>query len=343
MSPGPTQHLSISSREDAISDSSDSGDDCNNTIGSISLRDELRSVSEVLANLKRTCPERSNPGRQKKSEPISNKTANDLIPKIIEYLDTIHNLNTRIIDKIDEISTENCNLRAELEAPSRNSYANVASTAIPSAATGSHPESGNKQGKTENSASLPPELQKISSRVDQLEQDTLSNVLMLQGSTLDSIFSAHDRDTSAAAESSAETRDQQPQPSQAALKKSVCDILRPTVPHITDDWITHVSIQGRDRKHLKLVCISNEEKTRLVSSLKRAKPLNLYANDYLTKIRASLLFRARTLKRRYPNTLGVFCKNGIVYCKTDSTAKPFSLNDISDLNKLEERLITSTS
>ena len=190
------------------------------------------------------------------------------------------------------MTTENVNLRAEWEASNKNTYSSVVSTFVPSPTSGSPQKSGNNQQKTDNLASLPPELLKITSRVDQLEQDSLSNVLMLQGSALDAIISTPDRDTAAAATqaSAGTSKDQQLQPSQTSLKKFVCDILRSTVPHVTNDWITHVSIQGRDRKHLKITCLSNDEKTRLVSSLKSAKPLNLYANDYLVKVRSSLLY-----------------------------------------------------
>lgn len=72
---------SSSSSGDDASVSSDSIDECNITIGSVSLRDDLLSVNRLLSHLKNACPERNNPQRAKK------KTSQCLISrKVISFL-----------------------------------------------------------------------------------------------------------------------------------------------------------------------------------------------------------------------------------------------------------------
>ena len=353
MAPGSLSNqnrsLSVSSNGDNESDSSSPNEDCNTTLGSMSLRDELQSVSRVLSNLKNACPQRSNPAREKKNISGPNKTKNDFIPKIIDYLDIIHNLNVRIIDKIDELSLENLKLHSEIQLSNKQSYASVATRMITSnsegevGATTSSPTSAEpSQPNIDDNAAIP-ELHKISSRVDQLEQNSLSNVFILQGAALDASILQFSRNEEATSdtkkEQSEERRIEERQP--ASLKRAVCNLLKPMVPNISDNSFTSASIQGKERKSVIVVCSSTDEKIRLVTKLKSTKPTNLYANDYLTKLRATLLYKARSLKRRFPSIIGAYSRNGQIYCKLTVNEKPLALNNLVELNKLEERLINS--
>ena len=341
------QFISVSSIEDGDSDSSGQNEDCNTTIGSMSLRDELQSVSQVLSSLKNACPERSNPARQKKNVSAPNKTKNDFIPKIINYLDIIHNLNVRIIDKIDELSKENLKLRNEVNSSRIQSYASVASGITAKSigehsATASSPPSAQPTQPNNYDSTALPELHKISSRVDQLEQNSLSNVLMLQGTALDAIF--HEASRNEGASSTSATREAQPENRQpTSLKRSLCDLLQPIVTNISENSFTSASIQGKERKHIMLICNSTDEKNRLVKIMKNARPANLYANDYLTKLRATLLYKARSLKKRFPQIISAYSRNGQIFCKLSLNDKPIALNSIVELNKLEEKIINSNT
>ena len=347
--------LSVCSDEGGDSTSSESNDERNTTIGSASLRDELLAVNTMLSNLKAACPNRNNPARLSKNLQAQSKN-DSLIPKIIAYLDTIHNLNTRIIDKIDELSAENTELRRMVADVGSPSYANVASGTTSSCGpalvcTSTKTETNPQATHANHLGPLPSDLQKISSRVDQLEQESLNCVLMLQGDSIKNVLTKvehHSTPTTAAAttistESSSSGERQVKLQQSAVLKRSVCDLLSPIVSNVSEDSITHVSVQGTHRKHLKVICNSTGVKQSILSCLKRIRPPGLFGNEYLTKIRSTLLYKVRLLKKQFPNNVTGYSRNGIVFCKMNNNVRPLMINDISEINKLEERLINGSS
>ena len=344
-----SRSLSVSTDEGGDTSSSVSNDDRNTTIGSASLREELFAVSTMLASLKDACPSRTNPVRLSNKSQDQSKN-NIFIPKIIEYLDTIHNLNIRIIDRMDELTEENIKLKGMITDAKKPSYATIASRTTLSSGLAQSGTStkAEVQPHLNHLGPLPADLQKISSRVDQLEQESLSCVLMIQGDSIKNVLAKAEKQpattATAAGESSSsgERQDNKLQQS-TALKRSVCDILRPIVTDVSDSCITYVAIQGAQRKHLKITCNSSSSKQHILSTLKRNKPPGLFANEYLTKIRASLLYKVRLLKKQFPSIVAAYSRNGAVFCRMINAERPFMLNDMSEVNKLEERLINGCS
>lgn len=332
---------SSSSSEGDASVLSESNDERNITIGSVSLRDDLLSVGRLLANLKSSCPERNNPRRAKKNTTQTNKSNNDFMPKMIECLDTIKKLTTRIVDRIEELSHDYINLQIEFEKSNKKTYATATTEYSPPARSSTSPslqQAAAVEPSTLNVTVMPPELEKISTRVDQLEQDSLSDTLLLQGPAIEELI-AKDAHVEGTMSSELEERRRQPEP--AALKRSICDLLRPIVPEFSGKNITQLSVQGKDRKHLRMVCSSGDEKVRVLLALKKEKPPNLFVNEYLTKLRSSLLYRARSLRRNYPSVLGAYSRNGSIFCRVAGLGKPILLSGMTEVNKLEEKLINS--
>lgn len=177
-----------------------------------------------------------------------NKQKSDFIPNMIECLDTIQKLTTRIVDRIDELSNENTNLQSEFTKLNKKSFAAVLTETAPS---GSGPTLAANIPQTADeeipsvSPHLPPELEKISTRVDQLEQDSLSDTLLLQGPAIEEI-ATHDAQTNGSRSSGLNERQRQHVP--AALKQSLCNLLRPLIPNFSDDHISHLSILGKEKK-----------------------------------------------------------------------------------------------
>lgn len=326
---------STTSDEDVDLSIIEDNNDCNTTIGSASLRDELLSVNKMLANLKTACPGRSNLLRQTKKS-----STDTFFHKMIEYLDQIYSLNTKLIDKIDELTNENHELRKSFhDISTKKSFAAAVSTgAVSPGRTHSSASQISHATQPNHPTSLPPELQKISSKVDQLEQDALSNIIMLQGESIDHILSDYAK-TTAVSSNENDERIAKSQPT--ALKLSVRDLLRPHVAEIAEEGIVHVSVHGKDRKHLKVVCSSTSEKNSLLSSLKRVRPSNLFANEYLTKLRSSLLYKLRSLRKKYQSIRSVYSRSGVIYYRLNTIDRPISVSDESDINKLEEKMINS--
>jgi hypothetical protein len=61
--------------------------------------------------------------------------------------------------------------------------------------------------------------------------------------------------------------------------------------------IEGVDIIGKETKHLRVTFVSKEARNRTLVAVKRKKSENLFANEYLTNVRAALLFNLRTLKK----------------------------------------------
>lgn len=163
--------------------------------------------------------------------------------------------------------------------------------------------------------------------------------MMLQGKALEGILAEGSHRNSAVSPAGDAT--QQPRLEPPALERSVRDVLRHTVGELPDDSLSHVSVQGTKRKHIKIVFSSGIERTRILTMLKRARPSNLYANEYLTRIRSSLLYKIRSLKKQYSNIHSAYSKNGTIYYKIGMDDRPTIVTNDSEINKLEEKIINS--
>lgn len=181
------------------------------------------------------------------------------------------------------------------------------------------------------------EIKSISSKVDRLEQESLANVLSLQGSAVDDLLaSVADEDTATATPL---TSSRQP----AHLRRAVCALLSTTVDHLTTNDIPQVSVHGRERKHVKLTCVSRDIKLKIITSIRHTKPGNLFANDYLTKQRALTLYKLRCLKKRFETITSTYSRNGVIYYKTIGSTKEHLVIDDSDVKKLEVKLLNSVT
>jgi hypothetical protein len=313
-----------SQAEGVLDHSSDS--ELNTTVGSCSLREDLSSVSELLSKLKTYSPERKKATRYGKGQ----LPQTDRITKIIEYLDNIHNLNTKLVSKIDSLVEENTQLRQQIEMlQTPRSYA-VAASATPLSPTA---ESAAPPRSTERPA--PQELKMMNSKIDHLEQESLTNVIMLQGPAVENIVAGHSDRAPGSSGADGSNRNSK----SAHLKAAVGEVLRGAAIPVRVDHIAAVWPQGRERKHLKVVCTSLESKIMILSTIRNIRPENIYANEYLTKHRSSLLYKLRNLKRQFPNITSVYSRNGVVCCKIRGTDRAVAVHDLADVNKIEEKML----
>lgn len=314
----------------------------------------------MLSAIKESCPEakKRNPDRLiKKSQP-DNRPNFEPLRKIIEYLDSAFEFNKKMTERIDELSNENIILRGQIMGlKNSKTYAAAATSAI-DAAQRDYPTLGGEQTDEATDVSRPMEIRQITFKIDKLEQESLANVLSLQGTAItemiisssmveESVESTSSngglsstRDISAPA--GARPRHQKRTPPQAAsLKQAVHDVLSPIVPQLSTGDLSMISVQGRDRKHLKVTCSSREVKSRILSLFRRNKPKELFANEYLTKHRSQLLYRLRCLKRRFDDLGSVYCSNGSIYYKFKNSNVDVLVTDVSDINKLEVKLLNA--
>ena len=84
---------------------------------------------------------------------------------------------------------------------------------------------------------------------------------------------------------------------QSDLKQTVLDLLRPTINSLAVGDLSSVIVHGHERKHLRVNCASLDIKVFILLSRKTVRPAGIFGNEYLTKSRASLLFRLRGFKK----------------------------------------------
>ena len=101
------------------SESNDSGpsDSDVSTLGSFSLNEGLLNIGNMLSVLKECQSEQRNSSCLRKNASQRSPQI-DFIPEIIEYLDTIHDLNIKIVSQLDTIHSENRDLRRKLNEAS---------------------------------------------------------------------------------------------------------------------------------------------------------------------------------------------------------------------------------
>ena len=115
---------------------------------------------------------------------------------IIEYLSTSFDFDSEIVTEIDKLANENNYLKEQLKLKSISRIASSASVAITDHSSGvgsvghhgSHRESS--QQASGGHLNFHAELHNISSRVDNLAQDSLCTVVMLQGPAVDELLLA---------------------------------------------------------------------------------------------------------------------------------------------------------
>lgn len=75
----------------------------------------------------------------------------------------------------------------------------------------------------------------------------------------------------------------------------------------------------------------------LIVSKKERIP-DLYASEYLSKHKSHLMFKLRSLKKRFDQLSAVYSRNGNLYCRLSGGSEIF-VRDEANVNKLEERFL----
>jgi hypothetical protein len=327
-------------------DTSSSESELNETVGSVSLHEDLRCIGQMQSKLRNCVPElKKNPPRTcKDTKMFLNAKHADYQANVIDYLDHIFQFNTNLMSKIDKLSEENADLKRELNSLKQTpTYAGVVSSPLTNAHLGDGPS--NRTFPSLNSKpsgsdiAHPLELTKINHKMDFLEQESLANVLGIRGEAVDSLLQTASEPSAGpvGASSTATSRLKQA----ASLKVAICELVRPTVPEVMPDYFTSISVVGSKTKHLKVTCCSIDAKAHLLASFRRSKPHNLFANEYLTKKRSTNLYKLRLLKKRFSQIKATYSFNGVVYYKIGESSKPIPINNSDELNKLEASLLNT--
>lgn len=266
---------------------------------SFSFKKDMESVEKTLNTLKNSLKLFSVPTKGKPK-----KTTKNQMPEILAMINTMVELNTKLIATVTCLAVEVHQLKQKDEIDRRN-YANVVASGQTSSPTPQIPtEPADRQEK----------------RLEDLEQAALHTVFSLHGSGIQHITEY------------IETR-----PTQDELHSAVVNVInRHRVNTIDTSDIIEVKIVGKTTKHIKVTCINKRRRDTVVRSLKSARPDNIYINEYLTKNRSALFYQSRNLKKSCNSVKAVYIKNSCIYINIENKSKPYIVATLADLDKVKE-------
>ena len=313
-------------------------------VGSVSMREDLDKVNKMLSFLKNFSPEKKRAGRPAKSAIVVTPNAQSR-DEVIKVIDAIYSLNVKMLSSIDNLVAMNTKLKCNLDhilekQASLPSYSEVVSRGISSpdaSVTGRRAAIlGNvtRMPSNANVNSVGPSMLRLEKRLDSVEQDSLAKVMACQGSAVLSIIES--LSVSTAGNNVDAVRNPE------RLKQKFVDKMNEyDNGTLQAADIEAVDVIGKETKHLRVTFVSKDARNRTLVTVKRKKPENLFANEYLTKVRAALLFKLRSLKKANNSIERVYAWQGQVCAKTKSSVKVSYINSECDLTKFEESLADS--
>jgi len=296
-----------------------------------SIKDEAKQIADLVAKLKNFKPEatatpvKRNRGRPKKASleqkslTVDNPTGSGTnhtseLPSIILILEKICTFNELFIKRLDFLRGENRLLKEET-----NRISSSTSNYPPVTHTDYHTSSSTK-AETAN------KFDQIDTRLDQIEQDKLSNIIKVEGERCDEIIGEFAASGEADALFNLDSH-----------LFSAIDIIGDST--LVKEDILNVSVVGRNKKHLRVTVSNNSAKIKIHTLLrKQSKPV-LFSSDYLTRARSKLAYDLRTLKRSNPEKIkSAYVFNGNVCCKLTNSTKFLHINTAAAYTSLVDKL-----
>ena len=304
------------------------------------FREDLNNLDKMLSFLRNYSPTKKATTRISKSQ--NTKSPKDIMPNIIEYLGNIKELCDKLADKVNNLAKENVTLKTEMRKcdESSKSITQTYADAIKNISRSSTSITDNPQSNQQPNIQ-PPEIQTMNKRFDNLEQESFSNVLLLQGPRIEEIIGNIPIPPIRSQESAASLRINVPPP--ASLKQQISEAVGTVTDVAMDNEnVMTLHVFGKDRKSVKITCHTSFLKKKILSDIKLKKPNGIFACEFLTKNRSDMLYRLRVLKRRYPSKIGAaFSRDGSIFYRDISSSRNFVMHDLADINKLEEKLLGS--
>ena len=320
--------------ESAYSETSSDSEDENFTTFYEENSNEFDKIGQIVGFLKKYSPKKKVKTRSKKDIGANRVCQHDELPvsQMIDSIETLQNLVRRLGMRINDISKENIALKTKLDNLSNppNKSRDPQSQSTVSTAQVS-PQAARNAPIRENTPNTDTKyVDNMNSRIERLEQQSLMPCIILGGTKVEKMIQEVVSDNPNSTTSTAPT-----------IKSSTLDMINTiTQKNPLDYSVEEVSIMGRDKKSLKIRCSEAKHRTQLIIDIKRSKPHEIYASEFLTKSRSETLFKLRSLKRIYPDDIdAVYSRNGVIYCKLTGQTRSITLPDVVAVNKLEVKIL----
>ena len=173
------------------------------------------------------------------------------------------------------------------------------------------------------SGEVPPKttVEDVANRIDKIEQNLNSNVLICRGTTVESLITDS-------------TSGSNP-PNYERLKGEVCRSVCGSEATNVDICSLQVSLFGSDKKKIKIVCNNSVSKAFLLRQARKKRPNGLYVSEFLPSSKLNILYNLRQLKRQHQDKIkSVYSRNGNLYCRLKDSDREIRVNSLNDLTTI---------
>ena len=293
----------------------------NSVLDSGDLKQKRNSVSAAAGLTSNATPQakktRGRPPKQNNlsSSPVSTATAQN--PTVTELKPSLGT----VIECLKRLSDQNKNLLNFVETLSEDIKKSNVSENISSA------ENTDDHGNTvqpKTSVSI------VEERLEKLEQNINSNILICRGPTVESLIEESTRDST--------------QPNLERLKGDVCKAVGGDNVTSMDICNIQVSVFGKDKKKVRVDCRNPSAKLLLVRQARRKRPEGIYVSEFLTPNKLSIFYNLRQLKKQHPDKIqAVFTRGGNLFYRRRDSDREIRVNSLDDLTGIVAGAETSSS
>ena len=166
----------------------------------------------------------------------------------------------------------------------------------------------------------------VNDRLEKIEQNLNSNILICRGNTVESLI------TDATSETSLNLD---------RLKGKVCESICGTDATSVDISSMQVSLIGRNKKLVKINCGNSYSRDFLLKQARRKKPHELFVSEFLTPSKLNIFYNLRQLKKQHPEKFkSIFTRGGNIFYRLQNSDRTLQVASLDDLSKI---LLTESS
>ena len=217
---------------------------------------------------------------------------------VVECLKRLSDQNKNLLNFVEVLSED---VKNNITSGNRNSAGNSTSADI--------------QVLPQSSVSV------VEERLEKLEQNINSNILICQGAGVESLIEESSRGST--------------KPNLERLKGEVCKAVCGENVTSVDIGNMQVTVFGKDKKKVKIDCHNPSSKLFLVKQARRKRPEGVYVSEYLTPSKVKIFYNLRQLKKQHPDKIqAVFSRGGNLFhrlCNSDREVRVNSLDDLTGI------------
>ena len=159
----------------------------------------------------------------------------------------------------------------------------------------------------------------VEKRLEKIEQDINSNILICRGNTVESLISESARGSSL--------------PNLERLKGEVCKAVCGDEVTQVDISNMNVKIFGSDKKKIRIDCRNQATKVFLVKQARKKRPQGIYVSEYLTPSKLEIFYNLRQLKKQHTDRIqSVYTRGGNIFYRLRNSEREKRVNSLNEIS-----------